>query len=61
MITYALMDGWPTINVILSRLLVILERWIGNNEMLCAMELRLRLKRFQPLVGIEPGTPRSAG
>ena len=33
---------------------------MGNNERLCAMELRLRLKKFLSLAGLEPGTARSA-
>ena len=33
----------------------------SDNERLCAMEPRLRLKSFSPPSRIEPGTSRSAG
>ena len=29
---------------------------MGDNERLCAMEPGLRLKRFSPQAGLEPGT-----
>ena len=31
-------------------------RWKGNTERLCAMEPRLRLKRFLPSAGTKPGS-----
>ena len=40
--------------------LVISGRWAGYNEMLCTVELRLRLKRFPPRAGLEPGGAKSA-
>ena len=40
---------------------VISERWFGDKEWLCAMELHLRLERLPPRTGLEPGTARSVG
>ena len=40
---------------------VISGRWEGDNEKLCALELRFRLKRFPTPVCFESGTARSAG
>ena len=33
----------------------------GDNERLCAMKFRSRLKRSPPQAGLEPGTSRSVG
>ena len=33
-------------------------RWDDDNERVCAVLLRLRLERFSPQAGIEPGTAR---
>ena len=35
--------------------------WVDVNKKLCAMEPRLRLERFPPRAGLEPGTARSIG
>ena len=40
---------------------VISGRWADDNESLCAMEPRLRLRRFHLERGIELGTARSVG
>ena len=34
---------------------------MGNYERLSAMQPRLRLKRFPPTAGLDPGIARSAG
>ena len=54
------MDGLK-FYVLLNSISVILRRWADDNERLCAMESRLRLKRSPPQAGIEPGTASSAG
>ena len=41
--------------VLLNTISVISGRSEDDNERLCAMELPLRLKRFQPSAGLEPG------
>ena len=33
-------------------------RWVGDDERLSALELRLRLKRSPPQAGLEPGIAR---
>ena len=44
------MDGWlMPFYVLFKNILVIPGRWAGDNEGLCAMELRLRLSRFRRL------------
>ena len=40
---------------------VISGMWVGDNERLCAMEPRVRLKRSSTHAGFEPGIARSAG
>ena len=40
---------------------VILRRWMGDNEGLCAMESRLRLKIYSTQERLESGTARSVG
>ena len=47
--------------ILFNSVSVISGRWADDNERLCAMEPRLRLKRFPPQAGIEPGTARSVG
>ena len=54
---YFLMDGWvdwdfTSFSTVFQSYQV---RWEGDNERLCAMEPRLRLKRFPPPAGIGPG------
>ena len=46
--------------VLVHSISVISGRWLGNNERLCAMEPRLRLKKSLPQAELEPGTARSA-
>ena len=41
--------------VLFNTITVISGRSEDDNERLCAMELRLRLKRFPPSAGLEPG------
>ena len=56
-------DGWMVdylwLNVLFNSISLILGRWLGDNEKLCAMEPRLRLERFPSQAGLEPGTARS--
>ena len=40
---------------------IILGRWVGNNEKLCAVEPRLRFKRLPPPTCLQHGTAKSAG
>ena len=47
--------------VIFNSISVISGRWSDDNERLCAMESRLRLKRSSPQAGLEPTTARSVG
>ena len=47
--------------VLFNSISVISERWLGDNERLCIMEPHLRLKRFPPQSGLQPGTAKSAG
>ena len=52
-------DGWTTCDFTsFSTVFVISGRWMDDNERLCAMEPRLRLKRYPLQAGIEPGTAR---
>ena len=46
--------------LLLNSISVISGRRLGNNERLCAMEPRLRLKKFLPQAGLKPGTAKSA-
>ena len=48
-------------NVLFNSISVISGRWEVDNERLCAMELRLRLKRSSPQGGLELLTARSVG
>ena len=43
--------------VLLNSISVISGGWLGDNERICVLEPRLRLKR-SPLAGLEPGTAR---
>ena len=57
-------DGWMDdlrFIVLLNSISVRLGQRAGDNEWLCAMEPRLRLKRSSPQSGMELGTARSAG
>ena len=40
---------------IFNNISVISGQWAGDNENLCAMEPRLRLKSSPPQAGLEPG------
>ena len=42
--------------ILFNSLLVISGLWVGDNERLCSIEPRLRLKRSPPQVGLELGT-----
>ena len=46
---------------LINSISVISGLWMNNNERLCAMKPRLRLKRFPPPAGLESETARSAG
>ena len=61
-IQYTWMDDLR-FHVLFNSVLVISERWMGDNERLCTIESRLRLKRSSPQAGllVELGTARSAG
>ena len=51
-------DGWIDdlrFYVLLNSISVISGRWADNNDRLCAMEPRLRLKRFRHKQGSNPG------
>ena len=41
------MDGWLAIYALFNSISVISGRWEVDNERLCAMELRVRLRRFR--------------
>ena len=58
--TKPFIDGWMTC-VLFYSISIISGQWAGDNEMLCAMEPRLRLKRYLSQMGLEPGTARSTG
>ena len=47
--------------ILFKSISVISGRWAGDNERLCAVELRLRLERSLPETGLEPGIARSVG
>ena len=47
--------------VLFNIITAISERCAGNNERLCAMELRLRLGTFRLEAGLEPENARSVG
>ena len=53
------MDGSLVIYVRFNSITVISGRWAYDNIRLCAMEPRLRSKRFPPHAGLEPETARS--
>ena len=58
------MDGWMNdllFYVLFNSISVIWGRWAGDNERLCAMEPRLRLKRSSPKVGLQFTTAWSVG
>ena len=60
--TNARKDGWIDdlrLYVLLNSISVITGRWEVENEKLCAMEPRFRLKIFSSQARIEPGTTRS--
>ena len=42
-------------NVLFESISVISKRWVGDNESLCAVEPRLRMKRSPTKAGLEPG------
>ena len=48
-------DALRDFNVLFNSFSVISGRCAGNNERLCAMELRLRLGRFRLEAWLEPG------
>ena len=52
--------GYLRFYVFFNSISVILGRWTGGNERLCAMESRLRLKRCTAQSGLEPRSARSA-
>ena len=54
-------DDGLQFNVLFNSISVIAMRWEGDNERLCAMEPRLRLKIFPPPAGLKLGTARLAG
>ena len=57
-------DGWMDdlrFYVLFNSISVISGRWADDNDRLCAMELRLRLKRSSPRAGLELTTARSVG
>ena len=62
-VKYGIMkDGWLDdlrFYVLFNSISVISGRWAGDNERLCAMEPRLRLRRSRLRWGIELGTARS--
>ena len=52
-------DGWVfdmRLYVLSNNISVISGRWTGNDEILCAMEPRLQLKKSLPQVGLKHGT-----
>ena len=53
------MGGWMdyqvAITVLFNSISVISERWADDNEMLYAMKLRLRLRRFRLERGLNSG------
>ena len=55
------MNGWFAILRPFTNISVISERWADDNERLCAVEPRLRLKRSSPQAGLELTTARSVG
>ena len=58
------LDGWMDdlrFYVLFNSISVISGRWADDNERLCAMEPRLRLKRSSPQAGLELTTARSVG
>ena len=56
------MDGWMDgFYVLFNDMLVITGRWLVDNESLCAMKPRLRLKKNPPQAGLQPRTTRSVG
>ena len=62
LLSFLYIDGWMTsFYVLFNSISVMSGRYDADEEKLCAMELRLRLKRFPPHAGLEPGTARSVG
>ena len=59
--SHRLYGWWLVIYVLCNNISVIWGQWAGDNERLCALESRLRFKRYPPQAGLEPGTPRSVG
>ena len=53
------MDGWARVLRPFNSISVILRRWKGEHERLCAMKRRLGSGRISPPAGFEPATPRS--
>ena len=56
---WLLMDGWIRVLHPLNSISVILRRWKGEHERLCAMKRRLGSGRISPPAGFEPVTPWS--
>ena len=52
------MDGWMDGWMDFTSISVIPGRWVGDNERLCALKLRLQLNRSPPQAGLGPGTAR---
>ena len=48
-------------HILSNSISIISGRWTADNERLCAMEPRLRMKEFPPPAGLELETARSAG
>ena len=46
---------------VISTVLVKSGKWADDNERLCALEPRLRLRKSSPHAGLEHGTARSVG
>ena len=55
------MDDWLAILRPFNSISIILGRWVGNNEKLCAVEPRLWFKRLPPPTCLQHGTAKSAG
>ena len=53
------MDGWVRVLRPFNSISVILRRWKGEHERLCAMKRRLGSGRISPPAGFEPATPWS--
>ena len=55
------MDDLRQFYVLSNSASVISGRWADDNERLCTMKSRLRLKRWSPQAGLELMTARSVG